>query len=84
MIGASPEVAATVERLEAALAGTVSQLGDAKAEINSLEAELVAARSLADDWRDIAIQLAATCRDLRNDLQAAHWGGHHQNNHHER
>lgn len=67
-----------VEQLESAVAQAVSQLGDLKAEADTLEAdtleaELVAARDLADDWRDIAIQLAATCRDLRARVAAAEW-----------
>lgn len=66
-----------VADLESTLAATVASLDESRAEIASLEDELVAARSLADDWRGIAIQLAATCRDLRNNLAAASWAGHH-------
>lgn len=65
-----------VTQLESQLAGMVSAIDDANARAAALEAELVAARSLSDDWRDIAIQLAATCRDLRESLSAATWNGH--------
>jgi hypothetical protein len=52
-----------------------AQIIEASAEVAALEAELASARSRADDWRFMAIQLAATCRDLRNDLTAARWAG---------
>lgn len=65
-----------VATLEQALAGVTAQLDESRAEVASLEDELVAARSLADDWRNIAIQLAATCRDLRGDIEAARWEGY--------
>jgi hypothetical protein len=64
-----------VTDLTIALAGTVSQLDEAHAQIADLEAELVAARSDADGWRDIAIHLAGKCRDLRDELTAARRGG---------
>ncbi|OBJ19024.1 hypothetical protein [Mycobacterium sp. 1245801.1] len=60
---------------EAALAGTVAALDDGNAQIAALEDELVAARSTVDGWQNIAIQLAATCADLREALTAARWAG---------
>lgn len=64
-----------VAQLATALAGTVAARDEYRAEVHALEAELVEARSRSDDWRSMAIQLAATCRDLRNDLTAARWAG---------
>lgn len=64
-----------VTDLSSALAATVAQLDESRAQVRSLEDELVAARSLADDWRDIAVQLAATCHDLRKDIEIARQEG---------